>query len=177
MTRRSSETKRGAIAWLCAVTSLVAIAALGCNNAAEQKLRGVRARFVLTEEPPVPVSIEAAIAGIAEQPEVTLLGRINAGTSEPFDPGQATMVLSEAPDPAHNHDPGDCPFCKRRLENAKSCIVRFLDEKGEVIKQDAAKLLGASKDQDVVVKGHATLLTGLDILQVDATSIFLRPLD
>ena len=130
----------------------------------------------MAEEPASPDSNEAAIAGIAEKPDVTLLGRINAGTSEPFDPGQATMVLSEAPDPAHNHDPGDCPFCKRRLENAKSCIVRFLDEKGVVIKQDAQKLLGVARDQDVVVKGHATLLTELDILQVDAAGIFIRPI-
>jgi len=148
----------------------------GCNNAVDQKLREIRTRFVLAEEPASPASIETAIAGIAEDPEVTLLGRINAGTSEPFDPAQATMVLSEAPDPTHNHDPGDCPFCKRRLENAKSCIVRFLDEKGEVIKQDAQKLLGVAKNQDVVVTGRAKMLTELDILQVDASGIFIRPI-
>ena len=148
----------------------------GCNNAADQKLREIGTRFVLAEEPAAPASIEAAIAGIAEKPEVTLLGRINAGASEPFDPAQATIVLSEAPDPAHNHDPGDCPFCKRRLENAKSCIVRFLDEKGEVIKQDAQKLLGVAKNQDVVVTGRAKMLTELDILQVDASGIFIRPI-
>ncbi len=160
---------------LCAATLLVASFGLGCDNAVDPKLREMRSRFVLAEEPAAPTSIEAAIPTIAEKPEVTLLGRINAGTSEPFEPAQATMVLSEAPDPAHNHDPGDCPFCKRRLENAKSCIVRFLDEKGEVIKQDARKLLGVTKDQDVVVTGHATLLTQLDILQVDASGIYIRP--
>jgi hypothetical protein len=158
------------------MTLIGTVFGIGCNNAADQELLGVRSRFVLSEEPASPVSIEAAIAGIAENPEVILLGRINAGTSEPFESGKATMVLSEAPDPAHNHDPGDCPFCKRRLENAKSCIVRFLDEKGEVIKQHASKLLGVAKDQDVVVKGRATLLTELDILQVDATGIYLRPI-
>lgn len=162
-------------ALLCAGTLSVTLFALGCNDAADQKLREIRTRFVLAEEPASPSSIEAAIAGIAEKPEVTLLGRINAGTSEPFDPSQATIVLSEAPDPAHNHDPGDCPFCKRRLENAKSCIVRFLDDKGEVIKQDARKLLDVAKDQDVVVTGKATLLTELNILQVDATGVFIRP--
>jgi hypothetical protein len=157
------------------VTLIATMFGLGCDNAANQKLRVLRTHFVLAAEPPAPVSIESAIADIAEKPDVTILGRINAGTSEPFDPSQATMVLSEAPDPAHNHDPGDCPFCKRRLENAKSCIVRFLDENGEVIKQDAQKLLGVAKDQDVVVTGHATYLTKLDILQVDATGIYIRP--
>lgn len=174
---RSAEFSRTFRKLLCVATSFVAIFAVGCNDAADERLREIRTRFVLAEEPASPASIEAAIEGIAENSEVTLLGRINAGTSEPFDHGQATMVLSEAPDPAHNHDPGDCPFCKRRLENAKSCIVRFLDEKGEVIKQDAQKLLGVSKDQDVVVKGHATLLTELDILQVDASGIFIRPIE
>ncbi len=147
----------------------------GCNDSSEEAVSQLRTKFVLAEEPATPTSIEAAIAEVAEKPEVTVVGRINAGSSEPFDPNQATIVLSEAPDPAHNHDPGDCPFCKKRMENAKSCIVRFLDAKGEVIKQDAQKLLGVAKDQDVVVKGRGTLLTELDIFQVDATGIYLRP--
>jgi hypothetical protein len=182
--RRTIESSRSLCPWSpnslrCAVNLsaivFTALITLGCSNTADQKLSKLRTQFVLAEEPASPSSIEAAIAGIAEKPEVTLLGRINAGSSEPFDPAQATVVLSEAPDPAHNHDPGDCPFCKRRLENAKSCIVRFLDDKGEVIKQDARELLGVTKDQDVIVTGKATLLTELDILQVDATGIFVRP--
>jgi hypothetical protein len=75
---------------LCTVTLIVPLFGLGCNNAADQKLLELRTRFVLAEEPASPVSIETAIAGIAENPEVTLLGRINAGTSEPFATGQAT---------------------------------------------------------------------------------------
>ena len=175
MNQQTSEIRSAYCKLLFLAMSFVAMFALGCNSATDPKLGEIGKRFVLTEEPPAPASIEAAIAGLAETAEVTLVGRINAGTSEPFAPGQATMVLSEAPDPAHNHDPGDCPFCKRRLENAKSCIVRFLDENGEVIKHGAQKLLGVSKDQDVVVKGHATMLTDLDILQVDAAGIFIRP--
>lgn len=175
MNLRAQKSRRSLCNIACAVALLAPVFVIGCNNAVDPKLREIRNRYVLTEEPASPSSIEAAIAGIADNPEVTLLGRINAGSSEPFDPTQATIVLSEAPDPAHNHDPGDCPFCKRRLENAKSCIVRFLDEKGDVIKQGAQKLLGVVKDQDVVVTGHAKMLTDLDILQVDAAGIFLRP--
>ncbi len=85
------------------------------------------------------------------------------------------MVLSEVPDPGHNHDPGDCPFCKRRAENATSCIVRFLDQDGNVIKHGAQQFLGVSKDQDVVVKGRGVFLPEVDVLQVDATSVYVRP--
>jgi len=150
-------------------------AASGCDGAGDAQLRAIKQRFVLAEEPAAAVSIEAAIAGLEHQPEVTIAGRINAGTSEPFEPAEATLVLSEAPDPAHNHDPGDCPFCKKRLENAKSCIVRFLDSDGNVIKQGAQTLLGVSKDQDVVVTGLGKIVPGIDVFQVDASGIFIRP--
>lgn len=176
MSTRTFEFSGSLGMFVSAATLSAAVFVLGCDDPADPKLREIKTRFVLTQEPETPTSIEAAIEGIAENPEVTLLGRINAGTSDPFEPAQATMVLSEAPDPAHNHDPGDCPFCKRRLENAKSCIVRFLDEKGDIIKHGAQKLLDVSKDQDVVVKGHATFLAELDILQVDASGIFIRPI-
>ncbi len=61
------------------------------------------------------------------------------------------------------------------MENAKSCIVRFLDEKGEVLTYGPEKLLGVAKDQDVVVKGEGKFLPDLDLLQVDASGIFVRP--
>ncbi len=140
----------------------------------DPKLLEMRKQFLVAQEPTLPVTIEAAIEQIANQPEVTLVGRINAGASEPFDRALATMVLSEVPEPGHNHDPGDCPFCKRRAENAKSCIVRFLDREGNVIQHSAQQLLGVSKDQDVVVQGRGVFLPEVDVLQVDATSVFVR---
>ena len=161
---------------VCSVSvALTLIAFTGCEPAVDPKLLELKKQFVVAEEPASPLTIEAAIQEIANQPEVTLVGRINAGSSEPFDAGQATMVLSEVPDPGHNHDPGDCPFCKRRAENAKSCIVRFLDQDGNVIKHGAQQLLGVSKDQDVVVKGRGVFLPEVDVLQVDATAVYVRP--
>ncbi len=107
----------------------------------------LRKQFLLESEPSDPLTIESAIEAAATQPQVTLVGRINAGSSTPFGDGVATLVLSESPEPGHNHEPGDCPFCKRRMENAKSCIVRFLDSKGEVLSYGPEKLLGVAKDQ------------------------------
>ncbi len=148
---------------------------VGCEPATDPKLIELKQKFVVVEEPSSPVTIETAIASVSEQPEVTVLGRISAGASDPFDAAQATMVLSEVPEAGHNHDPGDCPFCKKRLENAKSCIVRFLDKDGNVIKHSAQQLLGVAKNQDVVVKGQAVYLPEVDVLQVDASAIYMRP--
>ena len=147
----------------------------GCEPTVDPQVLEMQKRFVVTEEPASPVTIETAIANIATQPEVTLVGRINAGSSDPFDAKQATMVLSEVPESGHDHDPGDCPFCKKRLENAKSCIVRFVDSSGNLIQRSAQQVLGVAKNQDVVVTGKGTFLPEVDMLQVDASSIYVRP--
>lgn len=163
-----------ALMGFCAL-GFFALSIMGCSPAVDPKVQELRKKFVLDSEPADASTIESAIAAVANQPQVTLVGRINAGSSNPFGDGVATLVLSESPEPGHNHDPGDCPFCKRRMENAKSCIVRFLDEKGEVLTYGPEKLLGVSKDQDVVVKGEGKFLADLDLLQVDASGIFVRP--
>ncbi len=177
----------------------------GCEPASDPKLLELKNQFVVTEEPASPVTIEVAIASItnqsnakpssaeqssteqatteqatAEQAQggpqaVTIFGRINAGSSDPFDATRATMVLSEVPEAGHDHDPGDCPFCKKRLENAKSCIVRFLDKDGNLIQHSAQQLLGVAKDQEVVVHGPAVYLPEVDVLQIDVSAIYLRP--
>lgn len=151
------------------------VVAAGCEPAVDAKVVELRKKFLLTSEPASPVTIESALASVATQPEVTVAGRINAGSTDPFDATQATMVLSEVPEAGHDHDPGDCPFCKKRLENAKSCIVRFLDSDGNVVKRGAQQLLGVAKNQDVVVQGRAVYLPEVEVLQVDATAIYVRP--
>jgi hypothetical protein len=138
-----------------------------------------RADLVLDSPPGEAVSITEASESLAEPGQVTLIGRIDAGDLEPFEPGKATFVLSEVPDPEHTGGDPDhadnCPFCKRRLQNAPKAVVRFLGESGEVISEDARQLLGVKEQDVVMVSGSAHFQPDLDTLLVDAETVYVRP--
>jgi hypothetical protein len=149
----------------------------GCESQSNRQLRELRQQFVVSQEPSAPTSIEGAKKEIETQPMVTVVGRINAGKSDPLQANQATIVIGELPDPSHNHAADDdCPFCKRRLEESEHCIVRFVDASGNVIPLGAAEIFGVKPNQDVIVRGKGKLLPEVDIFQIDADSIFVRPL-
>jgi len=139
-----------------------------------------RSDLVLDDAPPgEAVSITEASETLADPGPVTLVGRIDAGDLEPFEQGKATFVLSEMPDPEHaGGDPDhadNCPFCKRRLQNAPKAVVRFLDEGGEVIAEDARQLLGVEKQDVVIVSGSGHFQPDLDTLLIDAETAYVRP--
>lgn len=100
--------------------------------------------------------------------EVTLVGRIYGGKLEPFDRENASFTITILPDLGHSHDdPGDCPFCKRRAENAPFAVVEIRDNSGNLIKTPADKLLDLAKNQDVVVRGTATKLDEMIVISAD----------
>ncbi len=157
------------IAWAVAIL-------VGCESEAERKLNQWRTRLLVSAEPAYPVNIEQIAKAVPENGEVTIAGRINAGKSDPFEKGKATLIMGELPEPGHDHAPDDdCPFCRRKLEESQHCLVRFLDESGNVLPYGAQELFGVQNGQDVVVVGKATMLADLGILQLDASQIYVRP--
>ena len=54
-------------------------------------------------------------------------------------------------------------------------MVNFVDEKGEIIRIDARKLLDLKENQTVVIRGKAKLLGGAMLL-IDADGIYTNPL-
>ncbi|WP_372723262.1 hypothetical protein [Novipirellula sp.] len=121
---------------------------------------------------------DAAVGNSLVATEVVLAGKIDAGDLDPFEPGKATFVLSELPDADHAAgDPdhaNNCPFCKRKLKNAPKVVVRFVDESGELIAQDAQAMLGVKKGDSVVVKGLAEYQEPINMIQINAESIYRR---
>jgi len=147
------------------VTTLVV--ASGCNFVSEDpKTVAIRDQIVsrvpiegaitLTELAKSIAAIESSDVEV-ESVRVTLVGRIFAGALEPWEPGKASFVLSELPAEGHGegHDADNCPFCKRRAAKAPHGIVKFVDEKNEILSIDARKLLGVAKDDRVTVRGTA----------------------
>ena len=109
---------------------------------------------------------------------VVIAGRIDAGDFEAFGKGEATFVMSQLPDEGHGKDDPDhadnCPFCKRKLQNAPKVLVRFQDAGGSIIPVGADDLFKLSKGDVVVVKGDALFDSTVGTITVNAMKIHLR---
>lgn len=168
---------------LLSLMPLVASFALGCGSIAEPldpQTQSLRGQFVLAEEPAEPLTIAESQEKIAEQPEVVVVGRIDASTFDPWAKGQAAFVISEAPKDGAGHadrpghDAANCPFCKRRAaKQDATALIQLRDEQGEVLPIDARKLLGVKENQVVVVRGQGQV-NDLGVLIISATGVHLR---
>lgn len=142
----------------------------GCKPQEDPLVQQSRQRFLVNDFSGDPSPI-VALAGTTQLPsEVTIAGRIYGGELSPFDPDVATFTIIELPEPGHSHDdPGDCPFCKHKADNAAMAVVQVLDEQGQPLGVPANKLLGLKTNQDVVVTGTPSKVG--DLLMVNASAI------
>jgi len=173
-------TRRTILGGLLAACAL----AVGCQQQ-DARVLELRKQYLLSQEPSGASSIEATLkkakdAQLEDVGEVVLVGRIGAGEFEPWAPGQASFLMSEAlPETDHaatpGHDPANCPFCRRRAEKAASftALVQFRDDKGEIVPIDARELLGVEQNQVVVVRGKARV-DKVGTLVVAADGIHLK---
>lgn len=144
----------------------------GCLAETDAGLEELRQKILTDPLPTDVISLAEANAEFEEGTEVRVVGRIFANGMSPFDGESAAFNLIELPKPGHNHeDPGDCPFCKRDLENAATAVVQVVDDSGQVLKTSAEKLLGLEKNQDIVVEGETTKVG--DLLIVNTSSVHI----
>ncbi|MCC9658552.1 hypothetical protein [Rhodopirellula halodulae] len=110
--------------------------------------------------------------------ELTLVGKVDAGEFEAFEPGSATFMLSELPDEAHTGgDPehaDNCPFCKRRAANAPKAVVQIIDNAGSVRETRADQLAGLAKGDVVTVSGKATYDADVNTITIQSQKIHVR---
>jgi hypothetical protein len=150
---------------------------IGCGDPRTQALDDLRRKVLVSERPQEATSLAVAYANFKERTQVTVVGRIFSSLGSPFDPHTAAFNLIELPKPGHTHDdPGDCPFCKRDMENAASALVQIVDTTGAVLMSSADKLIGLTKNQDVVVTGAATKVGEIMLISTQALHI-LSPED
>lgn len=148
------------------------------DNSANPEIASHRARFLLDSPPGEAQSIADARAALPDTDAVIVAGRIGgSGDLEPWSEGEATFLITELPssDDPHagpGHDPDDCPFCKRRAQQAdNSAIVRFVDDQGRTIPIDARQLFDLTAGQKVLVQGTAHI-DELDSLVITAEGIY-----
>lgn len=154
--------------------SLVAwtLVVAGCGPAESEGVSDIQNQILELQMPANVASLADSYAAFEEGKSVTLVGRVFSSLGSPFDPEVASFNLIELPKPGHNHDdPGDCPFCKREMENAATAIVQIVDASGQVMRPSAEKLLGLSKNQDIVVVGKVSKVG--ELLIVNARTIHI----
>lgn len=150
----------------------------GQFNASDQSVVDVNfASLVLKEMPQGDVSTPTEIMELGgEETSVVLAGRIDAGSMDPFQPGEMTFMISQLPDEAHAEgDPehaDNCPFCKHKLEKAPKAIIQFLGADGNVLAGDAQQSLSLQKGDVVYVAGTAQYNPTLNTVMVNAKGIF-----
>ncbi|MEO1617875.1 MAG: hypothetical protein AAFV88_18625 [Planctomycetota bacterium] len=106
-----------------------------------------------------------------------IAGRIDAGEMNPFQDGQLAFLISELPEEGHD-DPDhedNCPFCKRRLENAPKALVQFKNEQGEILRGDARTALGIDEGDVVIVSGQAEFDAAVNTVLIDAAGVYRKP--
>jgi hypothetical protein len=149
----------------------------GCAERVDPKIEEWKNKLVMQQEPDNPVTPTKAKDLLAEENDVVLIGKVGAGKLDPFEKGKAVVVLSEAPEDhgdSANHDASECPFCKRRLEEAPIAQVDFCDSNGSVIPYGLQQVVGIKVGQIVIVKGRGHYDKESDMLFVKADSLFVK---
>ncbi|SRR6056297_2105010 len=152
------------------VTICFSLLIVGCGTPESSQIDQLRQQFLVESIGGAPTSLATALELEDRQPELVLAGKIYGGDLSPFDAKKASFTIVELPEPGHNHDdPGDCVFCKRKLDEAAMAAVHLVDDQSATIELPADKLLGLTSKMSVMVKGK-TKRVG-DMLIVQATEL------
>jgi hypothetical protein len=119
------------------------------------------AAFLLDAEPDGAQPVIAAREAAQDGEEVVVLGRIG-GDASPWTSGRAAFKIVDPSLKACSDIPGDAcatPWdycCEVTGLPAATALVKVVDEQGNLIKEDAKRLLGVKELDTVVVRGKAS---------------------
>lgn len=159
----------------CCLTSIT-ICLSGCADPVNAEIQELRQRFMVSAPPQGEVSISSVrtqleSGELAANSEVVVRARISAGDVPPWAEGQAQFMVTDATghDGDEDHDPHECPFCKRNIIDSMA-QVRISDKDGKTIAIDTRKLLGV-KDHSLLVIRARVSPENSKMLSLDARQI------
>ena len=136
-------------------------------------------RVLLTEEPADAKTVIEVRESSKDKDEIVIVGRIG-GSENPFVEGRAAFTIVDQTLKACSDIPGDnctTPWdycCATDQLPGASAMVKFVDDDGKTIAEDAKKWLKLKELQTVVVKGTAQRDESGN-LTVLASSMFVKP--
>lgn len=166
--------------WLRSLTTFLAVSfAVGCAEGLDPKLASLRDKSLSAEQignsRPIPEVRKALKADeLKGNSKFVVRARVNAGDFPPFVDGMAAFVVTDATghDGDESHNPHECPFCKRDINNVIA-QVQFVDESGKMIQKDARELFGLKEFDLVEVEGTGSF-DDADMLMIKADRIFVK---
>ena len=155
-----------------AVSCICLVLTLGCD--ADRNLDpatiAIRSKLLAKQSPgPATTIADARIAAIearlAEKvQEVTITGTIDANGHDPWENETSSFVVMDASEQyfkataAHNHDDGDCPFCKQKSEpNQYMAMIEIVGDDGQIFNRSAQPILGLKQKQTITIRGDAKI--------------------
>jgi hypothetical protein len=168
-----------------ATLAVIALAGLlaGCSNQSVDTGSGgpsaEGAKFLLTAQPEGATDVIQVRESAADGDDVTIVGRIG-GSENPWIDGRAAFSIVDSSLKACSDIPGDtCEMpwdycCETPKLPTSTALIKFVDQGGVLLKEDARELLGVKELSTVIVQGKAqrddagnltVLATGLYIKQ------------
>jgi hypothetical protein len=146
------------------VLLLAGVLAAGCGRDNAPKNDGADGdvkKDLLSEEPAGAQGVIEARKHARDGDEVVVVGRIG-GAKSPWIEGRAGFwIVDPSFKPCNERDDDDCKtpwdYCCDDPDELRkgTATVKFVDEQGKTVQQDARKLLGLKELQTVVVQGKA----------------------
>ena len=131
---------------------------LGCSSDPSAST-ATESQYLLSEEPGDAVDVLDVRNGAKNEDDVVVVGRIG-GSTNPWTQGLAAFsIVDRSLTPCSEMEGDTCPTpwdycCEADLPKA-TVLVKFVDDSGKVVKQDARELLNLKELQTVVIKGKA----------------------
>ncbi len=161
---------------------LAGVLAAGCGGGSEPAGAGDdpaagadKGPYLLAKEPAGAKGVKDVRKGAADGDEVVVLGRIG-GSGSPFVAGRASFTLVDLSLEPCDDDGCGNPWCSADRNELKQAVtlVKFVDEQGKTLAQDAENVLGLKVLQTVVVRGRAKRDAGGNVTIV-ASGLHVRP--
>lgn len=137
----------------------LALLSSGCGDQVDGDVAAQRRKWLSAAEPtgaqPISdIKSKRSSGELKAGSEVVVRARINAGEISPWTQNQAAFLVTDATghDGDENHDPHQCPFCRRDIRDHMA-LVRFRADDGKTVPMDARELLGVAEGELLVVQG------------------------
>jgi len=130
---------------------------IGCSSSAPAV--ATDSKYVLKEEPAGVTDVLKIKSDANDQDDVVVVGRVG-GSENPWTGGVAAFSIVDRSLTSCNEMEGDTcqtpwDYCCEADRPKATVLVKFVDDSGKVVKEDARRLLNLKELQTVVIKGKA----------------------